>query len=85
MRRSNKQRLRVGLCKQLASLPGRGAEDGIDDRSLLLRDYGNSLVYGCVLRRFEYENLIQAEPQNALYVALDARSAQTTSPKIEQR
>jgi hypothetical protein len=53
MRRSNEQRVRVCLCKQLTSLPGRGAEDGIDDRSLLLRGYGNGLVHGCMLRRFE--------------------------------
>jgi hypothetical protein len=53
MRRSNEQRLRVGLCKQLTSLSGRGAEDGIDDRPLLMRGYGNGLMHGCVLRRFE--------------------------------
>jgi hypothetical protein len=71
MRRSNEQRLRVGLCKQLASLPCRGAEDGIDDRSLLLRGYGNGLVHGCVLRRFEKENLVQAESQDVADVGLD--------------
>ena len=53
MRRSNEQWLHAGLCKQLAVLPGRGAKDGIDDRSLLRGGYGNRFVYRGVLRRFE--------------------------------
>ncbi len=53
--------------------------------SLLLRGYGNGLMHGCVLRRFEEENLIQAESQDVADVGLDVRSAQTTDPKIEQR
>src|SRR5262245_38542216 len=53
MRPSNEQRLRVGVCKQFASLPGRGTKNGIDDRSLLLRGYSNGFVYSRVLRRFE--------------------------------
>ena len=71
MRRSNEQWLHVGLCKQLISLSDRGTEDGIDNRSLLLRGYGNGFVHGCVLRRFEKENLIQAESQDVADVGLD--------------
>ena len=53
MRRSNEQWLRLGLFKQLVSLPRRSTKDGIDNRSLLLRRYGNGFVHGRVLRRFE--------------------------------
>jgi hypothetical protein len=53
MRRSYEQWLRIALSKQLSSLPDRGAEDGIDDRSLSLRGRGNRLVHSRVLRRFE--------------------------------
>jgi len=71
MRCSNEQWLRIGPFKQITSLPSCRTQDGVDNRPLLFRGHGNSLVHSCVLRRFQYENLIQAESQDVAHVRLD--------------
>jgi hypothetical protein len=84
VRCANRQGLRIGPCGQVTSLPRCRSEDRIDNWSLLLWSYGDGLVHGCVLRRFEYEDLVQPESQYVPDGRLDARSAKASDPKIEQ-
>jgi hypothetical protein len=84
MRCPDRQELRIGPCAQVASLPRCCSEDRIDNWSLLLWGYGDGLVHGCVLRRFQDEDLIQPESQYVPDACLDTRNAKTTKPKIEQ-
>jgi len=84
VRCANRQGLRIGPCEQVASLPRCRSEDRIDDWSLLRWGYGYGLVHGRVLRRFEYEDLVQPESQYVPDGRLDGRSTKATDPKIEQ-
>src|SRR5262245_58979569 len=70
----NEQWLLPGLCKQLTSPPGGGAQNGVNNRPLLLWGYANVLMYGCMVRRLEQENLIQAESEDVPNVVFNARS-----------
>src|SRR5262249_44260492 len=83
MRPSNKTGLRIGPCKQVASLPRCCSKHAVDDRSLLLRGDFYGLMNRGVLRRFEQKKLIQTESQNVPDISLNTRTAQTTDPKIE--
>src|SRR5262249_1353429 len=83
MRRSNKQGLRIGPRKQVASLPRCCTKHAVGDRSLLRWGDCYSLMNRGVLRRLYQKKVMKAESENVPDISLNARTAQTIDSKIE--